>query len=52
MKSKVPVANIAYSMPLKKVRNLARELGNINMTYRDVGIASFNYAYSEHVGDE
>lgn len=51
-KPKEKIANIAYSMPLARVKDLAREFGNINMSYRDVGIESFNYAYSEHVGDD
>ncbi|MGE3284373.1 MAG: ATP-binding protein [Alphaproteobacteria bacterium] len=32
------VANIHYSVSITKVRKLARELGSINMTYRDVGL--------------
>lgn len=51
-KPKVWMANIAYSMPREKVRDLARELGNINMTYRDVGISSFEYTYADYIGEE
>lgn len=49
---KVPVANIAYSMPRDRVRKLADGMGNINMSYKDVGIKSFNYAYSDLVGED
>lgn len=45
-------ANINYSVPLVRLRKLARELGNINMTYREVGVQSFDYAYDELVGDD
>lgn len=51
-KPKVRTANIAYSMPLQRVRDLAEGLGNINMSYRDVGMNSFERAYSDLVGDE
>lgn len=51
-KPKVKTANIAYSMPLQRVRDLAEGLGNINMSYRDVGINSFERAYSDLVGEE
>ena len=48
----VRVANIHYQMPLEKVRNLAREFGSINMAYREVGIKSFEYAYTDHVEEK
>jgi hypothetical protein len=50
-KPKVQAANIAYSMPRERVRELADEFGNINMSYREVGINSFDYAYSNLVGE-
>ena len=43
-------ANINYSMPQKRVKALAKGLGSVNMTYRDVGIQSFEYAYKDFVG--
>lgn len=46
------IASINYSVPLARLRKLARELGSINMTYRDVGQKSFEYAYSDLVGEE
>ena len=51
-KPKVPMANILFSRPREKVRKLADEFGNINMSYRDVGIRAFDFAYAEHVGDD
>ena len=51
-KPKIPEANVLYSVPRPKLRNLALALGNINMTYKDVGLRSFEYAYSDLVGDE
>ncbi len=51
-KTRIKVANIAYSMPRERVQKLAEGLGDINLTYRDVGIKSFEYAYADHVGEE
>lgn len=45
-------ANISYSVPLVRLRKLAKALGNINMTYRDVGQKSFDYAYDDLAEDE
>ncbi len=47
-----PAANIHYSVPVTRLRKLAEALGNINFAYRDVGVKSFEYTYSEMVGDE
>jgi len=52
---KAPVermANINYSVPIVRLRRLAKELGNINLTYREVGVRSFEYIYDDLVGDE
>lgn len=46
------VGNINYAMPLKRIRALAKGLGDSTLTYRDVGIKSFEHAYDELVGDE
>lgn len=46
------VANVAYSVPLVRLKRLAKELGNSNMSYRDVGLKSFEYAYDDFVGEE
>jgi hypothetical protein len=51
-KPKAPQANVNYSVPRERLRKLAAGFGNINMTYRDVGVESFEYAYSELVGEE
>lgn len=51
-KPKKAVANILYSMPLKRLKDLADALGNINMSNREVGIKSFEYTYDDLVGDE
>ncbi|MDT2022831.1 ATP-binding protein [Methylocella sp. CPCC 101449] len=46
------MANIGYSVSAQRLRKLAQEFGNINMTYRDVGLKSFDYAYDDLVGVE
>ncbi|MCR9280449.1 MAG: ATP-binding protein [Rhodobacteraceae bacterium] len=51
-KPKVKMANIAYSVPLDRLRKLARGFGNINMSYKDVGYKSFDYSYDELVDEE
>lgn len=51
-KPRVQIANINYAVPLTKLRALAQGLGDINLSYRDVGLKSFEYAYDDLVGDE
>jgi hypothetical protein len=46
------VGNIAYAVPLSRLRELGKALGSINMPYREVGIKSFDYTYDELVGGE
>jgi hypothetical protein len=46
------VGNIAYAVPLTRLRALAQALGSINMSYREVGMKSFDYTYDELVGGE
>ena len=46
------VANVNYSVPLTKMKSLAEALGDVGMSYRDVGMASFDYTYNDHVDDE
>lgn len=46
-----PQANVNYAVPRKKLRELAEGLGNRNLTYREVGLQSFDFAY-EHLVDE
>jgi len=45
-------ANVNYAVPVTRLRKLAKELGSINMPYREVGLKSFDYTYSDLVGDE
>lgn len=47
-----PVANVNYSVPVSKMKQLATELGNVNLSYRDVGLKSFEYTYDDLVGDD
>ncbi|MEZ2419252.1 ATP-binding protein [Luteibacter sp. RCC_6_2] len=51
-KTKELTANIAYSMPISRVRDLANGFGNINMSYREVGLRSFDYAFSDFVSGQ
>lgn len=46
-KSRERLANVNYSVPLKRLRALAVGLGDTGMSYRDVGLASFDYAYDD-----
>ena len=48
----VKMANINYAMPAKKVRALAQALGNVSLSYRDVGIKAFDRTYGDLVDDE
>ncbi len=45
-------ANVNYSVPVSRMKRLAKELGSINMPYRDVGLRTFDYTYSDLVGDD
>ena len=45
-------ANVHYSVPVSRMKKLAKELGSVNMTYREVGLNSFNYTYGDLVGEE
>ena len=45
-------ANVNYSVPVSRMKDLAKELGGINMPYRDVGLRSFEYTYKDLVGEE
>jgi hypothetical protein len=46
------VANVNYSVPLTRMKSLAEALGDVGMSYRDVGVASFEYTYKDHVDDD
>lgn len=45
-------ANVNYSVPVSRMKRLAREFGSVGLSYRDVGLKSFEYAYDELVEDE
>ena len=51
-KSRTPIANVHYSVPVSRMKDLARALGRITMPYREVGLKSFNYTYDDFVGDD
>lgn len=44
-------ANVLYAVPINEMRNLAKAFGNGSMSYRDVGLKSFRYAYRRLVDD-
>lgn len=52
VKPAVPTANINFSRPRKEVRALAASFGNRLMSYRDVGIKAFEFAYDAKVDEE
>lgn len=52
VKPAVPVANINFSKPRKEVRALAASFGDRLMTYRDVGIRAFEFAYDAKVDED
>lgn len=45
-------ANVNYTVPVTKMKRLAKELGSINMPYREVGLKAFDYTYDDLVGGE
>lgn len=47
-----PTANVHYSVPVSRLKKLAQEFGSITMSYREVGLKSFDYAYEDLIGDE
>lgn len=48
----VKEATVFYAVRESRLRKLAIEFGNINMTNKDVGLKSFEHAYEEFVGEE
>lgn len=50
--SRERVGNINFAMPITRLKALARGFGDSNMTNREVGIRSFDFAYDELVEDE
>lgn len=51
-KPKVSYAHVNYSVPRVRMRKLAEAFGSINLAYKDVGLKSFEYAFSDLVGDD
>ena len=47
-----PLANVNYSVPVSRMKKLAKGFGSITMPYREVGLKSFDYTYEDFVGDE
>lgn len=45
-------ANVNYSVPLARMKKLAGAFGSVQLTYRDVGLKSFDFSYDELVEDE
>ena len=50
-KPKVRMANILYTKPLDQVEKVAVALGNRSLSYKDVGIKTFEYFYENEVGE-
>lgn len=51
-KTAEPKANIHYSVPVARLKKLAVALGSINLTYREVGLKSFDYTFDDLVGKD
>lgn len=45
-------ANVLYTVPVARIRQLARAFGKSTMAYREVGVRSFEYSYEQLVDDE
>ena len=45
--SRKTMANIAYSVPVTRARALARGFGDASLSYREIGLKSFEYAYED-----
>ena len=51
-KSRVEVANVNYSVSLKRMKELATGFGDVRMPFREVGLRSFDFAYEEYAEGE
>ena len=49
---KVRKANILYVVDLDRAKRAAKALGNTNMTYKSIGLKTFEYFYEAEVGDD
>jgi len=52
MRAKDKVANVNYTVPVQRMRNLARALGNPLMNYKEVGQKSFDIVYDEYMAED
>lgn len=50
--SEAEMANVNYAVPLKRMRALAKGFGRSSMSYRDVGLKSFDFAFDELADDD
>ena len=48
---KTKVANVNYSVDRARMRALADALGDPNLSFREVGVQSFDYTYAAHVDE-
>ena len=51
-KPREKVANILYTVPLKRAQALATAFGYVGMSYKEIGLKSFEYAFDDLVEDE
>lgn len=52
IKPKQAVANINYTVSLDRYQKLALALGDANISYREIGLKTFDYTYLQYVGRE
>lgn len=45
-------ASVQYSVPIDRMRNLADAMGDINLSFREVGRRAFDYTYDHMVGED
>jgi hypothetical protein len=50
--SRDPVANVNYTVLRRRMTKMAAALGNIGLTYREVGLRTFDYAYEQLVDED
>lgn len=48
---RVKVANINYAVPLSRLQKLREGFGDTSLTYRDIGLSSFDFAYDQLVDE-
>ena len=45
-------ANILFTVPVDRVKTLAKAFGKVTMSYKDVGQRSFDYSYDQLVEED